>query len=174
MKKRVVVRKSKNTLTPLNRKLLMVLVVIVLAGVVIAVLNQAGLTGNVFLGGTPRCPANHPNKASISLMPTADQDRDGIHDFCDNCPKHSNRNQYDGDKDRVGRVCDGCPPGNVNNDQDSLCKNAVGKYKADPNDNIAKDWVKVSGSFGEVRPRGPAKGIGGGGAVIQPSPRSSP
>ncbi len=154
MKKRGVYgRRSKTTLTPLNKKLLMALVVIVLAGVVIAIFNQGGLTGNVLRSGLPTCPANHPNKASIKYMPTEDQDGDGIHNFCDNCPMHSNRNQYDRDKDGVGRVCDVCPPGNVNNDKDSFCKDAVGKYKADPNDNIAKDWVNVLGSFGEVRSR---------------------
>ena len=38
-----------------------------------------------------------------------DGDGDGIPDFIDNCPAHSNRNQIDSDGDGVGDICDNCP-----------------------------------------------------------------
>ena len=38
-----------------------------------------------------------------------DGDRDGIPDFIDNCPAHSNINQVDSDGDGVGDICDNCP-----------------------------------------------------------------
>ena len=38
-----------------------------------------------------------------------DGDKDGIPDFVDNCPAHSNPDQKDSDGDGVGDVCDNCP-----------------------------------------------------------------
>jgi hypothetical protein len=37
-----------------------------------------------------------------------DNDRDGIHDLCDNCPLNPNSNQSDLDGDGVGDACDNC------------------------------------------------------------------
>ncbi len=97
MKKRVVVRKSKNVLTPLNKKLLIVLIVVVLAGAVIAVLN-GGVTGFASLTGINSKAAllayrdlaaqTNPEGVAAAESYGGDMDRDGIPDTYDPCTKY--------------------------------------------------------------------------------------
>ncbi len=148
-------RKTKNVWTPLNKKLVIVLVVIAFAGAVIAILNQGGLTGNVAYGSPT--PALFGGKVSVGKMDNGktvyclkaalpqkindaktlvklvpankvnDPDGDKINSACDNCPTLSNPDQRDSDGDGVGDVCDGCPKGFKNNDVDSPCNDVAVK-----------------------------------------------
>ena len=55
------------------------------------------------------------NTVTENVSVNYDGDRDGIPDFIDNCPAHSNRDQLDSDGDGVGDACDNCQ--NYNPDQ---------------------------------------------------------
>ena len=55
------------------------------------------------------------NAVTENVSVNYDGDRDGIPDFIDNCPAHSNRDQLDSDGDGVGDACDNCQ--NYNPDQ---------------------------------------------------------
>ena len=63
-----------------------------------------------------------------------DIDGDGIPDFLDNCPEHSNSDQLDEDNDGVGNVCDNCSKSNSDQrDQDGdgvpdACDNCPSNY----------------------------------------------
>src|SRR5512139_3752055 len=43
------------------------------------------------------------------MIPTNDDDGDGVINAADNCPLVSNADQADGDSDGIGDVCDNCP-----------------------------------------------------------------
>lgn len=131
--KRKAVRKSKNTLTPLSKKLLIVLAVVVLSGVVIAVLNP-GLTGNVAYRSSPSpspfvagldAPSQQLIKLGLSrelvdgeLGPKTLFGKRKVGDGrgiglnpgtgkpMDNCPLAYNPNQKDSDGDGIGDSCD--------------------------------------------------------------------
>ena len=51
---------------------------------------------------------NHGNLEGNAASADYDSDLDGIPDFLDNCPEHSNSDQLDDDNDGVGNVCDNC------------------------------------------------------------------
>lgn len=125
--------RRRKALTPLNKKLLIVLIVVVLAGAVIAVLNP-GLTGYALL--TRQLDAPSQQLVGLGLSRSfVDPDRDyrgiGINPATgrpmDNCPLVSNANQRDRDSDGVGDVCDPKPTttcvalGKRDNDGDNLC-----------------------------------------------------
>ena len=70
-----------------------------------------------------------------------DGDEDGIPDFVDNCPAHSNQDQKDSDGDGVGDVCDNCPahsnPEQRDADGDGIgdvCDNCTARSNQDQKD----------------------------------------
>ena len=156
-------RKSKNVLTPLNKKLLMALVVIVLVGVVIVLLNP-GLTGFATLYSRQ---LDAPSQQLVQLglsRSFVDSDRDnlgiGLNPKTgkprDNCPLASNANQRDKDNDGIGDVCDPKPTttcvalGKKDNDGDNLCAGD----KDEPNDAVF-NYLKSRSALPKVTPTPP-------------------
>ena len=65
------------------------------------------------------CSANHDQQDSDGdcigdacdrvMIGMRDRDRDGLPDYCDNCPNKYNPEQADSDEDGLGDDCDKCP-----------------------------------------------------------------
>jgi formylglycine-generating enzyme required for sulfatase activity/lysophospholipase L1-like esterase len=77
---------------------------------------------------------------SIAASFTADRDRDGIPDVCDNCPDLASSDRTDSDGDGQGNACDPCPNDPENDiDGDGLCRDV------DPCPNSARNLKDAEG-----------------------------